>query len=99
MLPFIKQTWPVLLFYIIGDILTTVWALSLGAVELNPFLAWAIGIGGYAALLVIKVAFLACLLLLYRDLKGSALWHVSRYSLGTFGLLLTVNNLRVGGAL
>jgi hypothetical protein len=97
---FLKQIWPVLAFYVLGDLLTTIIAMEMGAPELNPFLAGGMALYGYPFLILYKLAVLAVLVLVYRSCRSSSWWKVSRYSLGVLGLVLCWNNVAViGGAL
>ncbi|ETA67406.1 hypothetical protein MettiDRAFT_0830 [Methanolobus tindarius DSM 2278] len=97
---FLKQIWPVLAFYVLGDLLTTIIAMEMGAPELNPFLASGISLYGYPFLILYKLVVLAVLILVYRSCRSTSWWKISRYSLGALGLVLCCNNVSViGGAL
>ncbi|WP_340819730.1 hypothetical protein [Methanolobus sp. WCC4] len=90
----------VIVFYVLGDFLTTAHALNYGFEE-NDFLAIIMQNYGVGSLLVLKVLFLAIVYWNYRMLKESGsrwmdlLWVMSRKCIVLVGLFLVVNNLMV----
>ncbi|WP_094227120.1 hypothetical protein [Methanolobus psychrotolerans] len=90
----------IILFYVLGDFLTTAQALNYGFEE-NQFLAMVFQNYGVGSLLILKVFFLAIVYWNYRMLKDSGsrwtclLWEMSRKSIAIIGLFLVVNNLMV----
>ncbi|WP_342306347.1 hypothetical protein [Methanolobus sp. ZRKC5] len=97
---FLKDVKYIILFYVLGDFLTTVQALNYGFEE-NNFLAAVFQSYGVESLLVLKVFFLAIVYWNYRILKESdsrwtdLLWVLSRKSISIVGLFLVMNNLMV----
>lgn len=97
---FLKDVKYIVLFYVLGDFLTTAQALKYGFEE-NNFLAAVFQSYGVESLLVLKVFFLAIVYWNYRILSDSdsrwtdLLWVLSRKSIATVGLFLVVNNLMV----
>lgn len=97
---FLKDTKYIILFYVLGDFLTTAQALNYGF-EKNKFLAAVFQSYGVESLLVLKVFFLVIVYWNYRILKESGsrwtdlLWTLSRKSIAIVGLFLVVNNLMV----
>ena len=83
----------IVLFYIIGDLITTYYALSYGY-ENNDFLASMIyGIGFYT-LIVGKIVFLLLLIIVYeKNLKNNVYaWGITKYFIISVGIFLTLNN-------
>ena len=97
---FLKDAKYIILFYVLGDFLTTAQALNYGF-EKNKFLAAVFQSYGVESLLILKVFFLAIVYWNYRILKESGsrwtkfLWILSRKSIAVVGLFLVVNNLMV----
>ncbi len=97
---FLKDVKYIVLFYVLGDFLTTAHALEYGFEE-NDFLAAVFQSYGVESLLVLKVFFLAIVYWNYRILSDSdsrwtdLLWVLSRKSIAIVGLFLVVNNLMV----
>ncbi len=97
---FLKDAKYIILFYVLGDFLTTAQALNYGFEE-NKFLAAVFQSYGVESLLILKVFFLAIVYWNYRILKESSsrwtkfLWILSRKSIAVVGLFLVVNNLMV----
>ncbi|MDY0385846.1 MAG: hypothetical protein RBT65_01680 [Methanolobus sp.] len=97
---FLKDVKYLILFYVLGDFLTTVQALNYGFEE-NKFLAAVFQSYGIESLLVLKVFFLAIVYWNYRVLRESGsrwtklLWTLSRKGIVIVGLFLVVNNLMV----
>jgi hypothetical protein len=93
----------VLLFYIIGDIITTMLPISSGlAQETNPFLAFIIENFGVVGLVGIKVLYILVLLMI-REIWVRAPcieweprnWCISLNIISTMGIFLVINNLMV----
>ncbi|WMW21861.1 hypothetical protein RE476_10850 [Methanolobus mangrovi] len=97
---FLKDVKYIILFYVLGDFLTTAQALNYGFEE-NNFLAMVFQNYGVESLLVLKAFFLFIVYWNYRILRESdskwtdLLWVVSRKSIAIVGLFLVVNNLMV----
>jgi hypothetical protein len=92
---FIKQIWPVLAFYVIGDISTTIWAMEHGAPELNATLAAAMDSIGYTALFIIKAISILCLFVGYRwyYISSPNTWKLWVGIFVALGVFLTANNM------
>ena len=97
---FLRDIKYVIVFYVLGDFLTTAQALNYGFEE-NDFLAVIMQNYGVGSLLVLKILFLAIVYWNYRMLKESGsrwtdlLWVMSRKCIVLVGLFLVVNNLMV----
>lgn len=93
----------IFLFYVIGDISTTVFALEneLGY-EANVIISGFLANYGYSSLVLIKVLFLSVCFLDYIYLKQCghlSTWHFTRHCISLLGILVVANNLLViGGA-
>lgn len=93
----------IFLFYVIGDIATTVFALENGlGYEANSIIAGFLVDYGYASLVLIKLLFLFTCFLDYVYLKERdylSTWNATRYCVSLLGILVVANNLLViGGA-
>ncbi len=90
----------VVLFYIIGDCVTTVFALPYGY-EGNIFLMQTMSEYGILGLFLLKILFLAvllfnyCVLANFENKLSPVLWDGLKRSVGVFGILLVINNLSV----
>ncbi|MEL4306306.1 hypothetical protein [Methanococcoides sp. LMO-2] len=90
----------ILLFYVLGDFITTAQALSVG-VEENGFLALLIAEFGVWAFFVLKIAFIFVVYWFYKDImsssdsKVSEMWPMVRGIITFVGVFLVVNNLMV----
>ena len=89
----------IFLFYVIGDISTTVFALEneLGY-EANFIISGFLDNYGYYSLIVIKMLFLTLCFLDYLYLKMQdypSTWDITRHSLSVLGILVVTNNLLV----
>jgi len=89
----------IFLFYVIGDISTTVFALEneLGY-EANSIVSGFLSNYGYYSLIVIKMLFLTLCFLDYLYLKMQdypSTWDITRHSLSILGILVVTNNLLV----
>jgi len=93
----------VFLFYVIGDISTTVFAIEneLGY-EANFIISGFLENYGYYSLIVIKMLFLSLCFLEYLYLKKRghpSTWNITRHLISVLGILVVTNNLLViGGA-
>lgn len=89
----------IFLFYVIGDISTTVFALEneLGY-EANFIISGFLDNYGYYSLVVIKLLFLCICFLDYLYLKKRghpSTWNITRHSISVLGMLIVTNNLLV----
>jgi hypothetical protein len=97
---FLRDVKYIILFYVLGDFLTTAHALNYGF-EKNNFLAAVMQNYGVGSLLILKVLFLGIVYWNYTMLKDSnskwtdLLWVLSRKAIAFIGLFLVVNNLMV----
>ncbi|SFM48531.1 hypothetical protein [Methanolobus profundi] len=97
---FLRDVKYIIVFYVLGDFLTTAHALNYGFEE-NDFLAVIMQNYGVGSLLILKILFLAIVYWNYRMLKESGsrwmdlLWVMSRKCIALVGLFLVVNNLMV----
>lgn len=93
----------VLLFYVIGDLLTTIFALEneLGY-EANFIISGFLANYGYYSLIIMKLLFLSVCFLDYVYLKRHdhlSTWNITRHCISALGILVVANNLLViGGA-
>jgi hypothetical protein len=92
-----------LIFYLVGDLVTTYLGLKYGIVdEKNPLMLFVLDEGGWLAVVVFKMLIVVTLQLLW-----GAGWHVKSWDgwtvyptvvprlVALFGLILTVNNIYV----
>ena len=90
----------IVLFYVLGDFITTYHALDYGFEE-NPFLAILIDEFGIWSMLLMKVVFIGIIYWYYLTIMstGSAwknyIWLASRSAVSLLGIFLVVNNLLV----
>lgn len=90
----------IIVFYVLGDFLTTAHALKYGF-EKNAFLALVIDNYGVWSMFILKVLFLAIVYWNYSLLKESGsrwtdlMWTMSRKLIVFVGLFLVLNNLMV----
>lgn len=90
----------IILFYVLGDFLTTLHALNYG-VEENGFLAMIIAEFGIWSVLILKMVFLGIVYWNYQILNDAntkwtnMLWKMSRKAIALVGLFLVINNLMV----
>ncbi|MEZ5334508.1 MAG: DUF5658 family protein [Methanolobus sp.] len=90
---FLKDLKPVLLLYILGDTLTTLYALQTGYFyEGNPVLSWIFMTFGYNSLILLKLSFLFILYHVYKN-ADRIYWNITRYSVACIGLLATTSNM------
>lgn len=82
----------VLLLYILGDTITTFYALGTGLFyEGNPVLFHIFTIYGYISLIPLKIGFIFLLYHVYRN-ADRYYWNITRYAVSGIGLLATVSN-------
>lgn len=87
---FLHEARYIILFYILGDLVTTYIALTHGAYEVNPFLT------SYGLTLILKLAFLCLLSLVYISLKRwPTSWNVCKHTIAGLGVLATLSNIAV----
>ena len=90
----------VMIFYVLGDWITTVYAMEYGY-EGNFFLSRVISMYGIHSILVLKLLFLVVLFWYYLSVVrlGSkwafTMWDASKDSIAVLGIFLTVSNLFV----
>ena len=94
----------VIAFYVIGDLLTTYYAITYGyGYEANGVLALFLSTYGFFSLLMLKLVFLLVLYVNYHLKDGyTTCWNFTRYSTTALGIILTASNLfviRTGTAL
>ncbi len=91
LLSFLHDIRYVLLFYIVGDLLTTYIGINGGhGFESNPFLP------SFGLTFLLKLLFLCLLGILYiRTLERPILWDFTRHTIVLIGIFATVNNLIV----
>ncbi len=89
---FIKDIIPVLILYVLGDTITTVYALQTGYFyEGNPILFEIFTTYGYISLIPLKIAFMFLLYHVYRN-ANRYYWNITRYSVSFIGFLATLSN-------
>ena len=89
---FIKDIIPVLILYVMGDTITTIYALQTGLFyEGNPLLFHIFSSYGYIALFPLKVGFMFLMYHVYRN-ADRYYWNITRCSVSCIGLLATVSN-------
>ncbi|WP_342306290.1 DUF5658 family protein [Methanolobus sp. ZRKC5] len=89
---FLKDIIPVLLLYVLGDTITTVYALQTGYFyEGNPILYEIFMTYGYISLIPLKIGFMFLLYHVYRN-ANRYYWNITRYSVSFIGLLATLSN-------
>ncbi|MBP1908847.1 DUF5658 family protein [Methanolobus bombayensis] len=89
---FMKDMWFVLLLYVLGDTITTIYALSTGNFyEGNPFLSDIFHAYGFASLIPLKIGFLFVMYHVYKN-ADRYYWNITRHSVACIGLLATLSN-------
>ncbi|MBP2029453.1 hypothetical protein J2755_000373 [Methanohalophilus levihalophilus] len=89
-----------ILFYVLGDFLSTYWALNYGF-EQNGFLALAMEHFGIGILFIFKMIFILFAYWTYRQLRDSdmkerdTIWNYSKNAITFAGAFLVVNNMMV----
>lgn len=92
---FVEDIKPVLLLYVIGDTLTTIYALQTGMFyEGNPVLSHIFSVYGFTVLIPLKIGFMFVLYHVYRN-ANRYYWNITRYAVTGIGLLATVSNMAV----
>lgn len=83
----------IILFYVIGDLITTYYALQVGH-ESNPFLAPMLYAMGFYTLIAAKALFLVVLITIYEiGLKHHVYaWFFTKHYVITIGMFLTFSN-------
>lgn len=104
---FLKDIRFVLLFYVIGDLLTTIYAIEAGlAQEGNPVVSAFASMNGLYSIVLFKVFFIIALLGSYAYIIRSSAgkeqdqtfaWNALRHTLAIMGMLIIFNNLLVMG--
>jgi len=85
----------IILFYVIGDWASTVYALPQG-IEYNPIPAMILENYGIYHLLLIKIGFIFLLFYVTPTIKTSAeRWALTKHIIEFVGIFVTVNNLMV----
>ncbi|SDF43514.1 hypothetical protein SAMN04488589_0510 [Methanolobus vulcani] len=92
---FLKDVRVLFLLFILGDTLTTIYALHTGLFyEGNPVLSQIFNAYGYLSLIPIKASFLILLYHVYKN-ADRFYWNITRHSVSCIGLLATVCNTAV----
>ncbi|MBP2029456.1 putative membrane protein [Methanohalophilus levihalophilus] len=97
---FLKEIRYMILFYVLGDFLSTCWALQY-SFEQNKFLALAMEHFGIGIFLLFKVFFIVFAYWTYRQLKYSKMktrekmWNYSKNVITFAGAFLVINNMLV----
>lgn len=104
---FLKDIRFVLLFYVIGDLLTTIYAIETGlAQEGNPVVSAFASMNGLYSIVLFKVFFIIALLGSYAYIIRSSAgkeqdqtfaWNALRHTLAIMGMMIIFNNLLVMG--
>ncbi|WMW23981.1 DUF5658 family protein [Methanolobus sediminis] len=90
---FIKDIKHVLLLYVIGDTLTTLYALKTGNFyEGNPILSSIFGMYGATSLISLKIGFMFLLYHVYNN-ADRYYWNITRHTVACIGLLATASNM------
>ena len=90
---FLEDIKPVILLYVLGDTITTLYALQTGLFyEGNPVLSYIFSIYGYTVLIPLKIGFMFVLYHVYRN-ADRYYWNITRYAVTGIGLLATVSNM------
>lgn len=89
----------IFIFYVLGDLLTTIFALETGTgYEANFVIAALLEDYGYYSIVVLKLLFISCCFLDYLYLKNRgycSLWNLTRHMIAILGILVVINNLLV----
>ena len=91
---FIKYSAPVFIFYVAGDILTTLYALQAGGVEANPYMT--LITANPVLFFAVKMGIFPALWFLYRTNLSWKVRNVYRTIPTLAGFLLCVNNVFAG---
>jgi hypothetical protein len=99
-LQFLSDIKYIILFYVLGDFITTYHALDYGSEE-NPFLLILMNEFGIWSMLIMKVLFIGIVYWYYFTIMSTELswktqlWFASRSTVSMMGIFLVVNNLLV----
>lgn len=97
---FIEDIKYIIVFYVLGDFITTYHALDYGLEE-NPFLAILMNEFGIWSMLMMKILFIGIIYWYYLTLMNEEtswkiqLWFASKSTVSMVGIFLVVNNLLV----
>lgn len=97
---FLGEIKHVILFYVLGDFITTYHALNYGFEE-NPFLAILMNEFGIWSMLIMKIIFIGIIYLYYLTIMNTGfvwkdhIWLASRSAVCLLGIFLVANNLLV----
>ncbi|WP_319506999.1 DUF5658 family protein [uncultured Methanolobus sp.] len=92
---FLKDIKPLFLLFILGDTITTIYALQTGLFyEGNPVLSYLFNSYGILSLIPLKLGFLFLLYKVYNN-ADRFYWNITRYAVSFIGLLATVSNTAV----
>jgi hypothetical protein len=90
---FWKDITPLLLLFVIGDSLTTIFTIGSGlGYEGNPILSSVFNTYGLNSLFFIKIGFIPVLYFVYRK-AGRSYWNFTRHTVTAIGIVATANNL------
>lgn len=94
---FLWETRYIIIFFIIGDVATTLYAGSHGGQEFNVVALTIMNHYGGVGLIASKLFFLSMLYFVYKaiDETNQWSWTIARRSIEFIGLFVTVNNLMV----
>ncbi|TGC09145.1 DUF5658 family protein [Methanolobus halotolerans] len=96
---FIHDVRYIFVFYVMGDILTTVFALENGlGYEANFLIAELLEYCGYYSIVMLKLFFLCFCFVDYLYLKKRghrSMWNGTRHMISLLGILVVINNLLV----
>lgn len=82
----------IVLFYVIGDLVTTYYGLSVGF-ESNPLMAPLLYNYGFYTLIMVKIIFLIGLVFVYEKIKLNTVgWKFTKNAVVSLGVFLTVSN-------
>jgi hypothetical protein len=94
-IPYLYEVRFIILFYVIGDWASTVYALPFGT-EYNSVPAMILENFGIYHLLLIKIGFILLLFYLAPMIKVSKFrWAVTKHTIESIGIVVTINNLMV----
>ena len=91
--PFFKSGFfSIILFYVIGDLVTTYYGLAVGY-ESNPLMAPLLCSYGFQALIMVKIVFLIGLVFVYEKIKLNVTgWKFTKNAVISLGVFLTASN-------
>jgi uncharacterized BrkB/YihY/UPF0761 family membrane protein len=95
LIPYLYEVRFIILFYVIGDWASTVYALPFGT-EYNSVPAMILENYGIYHLLLIKIAFILLLFYIAPTIQVSKFrWAITKHTIESIGILVTINNLLV----